>query len=70
MEEVGSLLATQLMSAVERLTASEQRLTRALALERAHQRWEVGSGRWAVGSGVARASIVPLYSQPRHPWLP
>jgi len=37
-EEVGALLSSQLMSAMEKLTANEQRLVRALQLERANHR--------------------------------
>ena len=37
-EEVGALVAGQLMGALERLTANEQRLVRALTLERAHHK--------------------------------
>ncbi len=44
MEDVAALLSGRLMSALERLTASEQRLQRALTLERAHQRRAASAG--------------------------
>lgn len=43
-EEVGSLIVAQIMTQLEKVSVSEQRLTRALAMERAQRRGDSSAG--------------------------
>lgn len=68
-EEVGSLIVAQIMTQLEKVSVSEQRLTRALAMERAQRRGDSSAGissparltpAHRSGQGSAKGQAAPL----------
>ena len=64
-EEVGGLIVGQIMTQLERVSISEQKLARALTLEKAHRR---GGAGWGEGPGSpARLASTPAHVRYNHP---